>query len=204
MERAASSIAPTAGLPALRPPSRVATQQPLLALSVHLQARPSWAWQLQRHVYRPDPDRNTYQGRAELLNRLKRFSEAAADWGQVVQLLGNAAPDDARLRHAYMLVQAGDGDKGLAALEKVIASPTLPAPLLYDAACAFAIAAGAKHQGNAAEPRAVKAIELLQRAQATGFFQPPPRLAWLKQDPDLDSLRNRDDFRKWLAQLEGK
>jgi hypothetical protein len=135
---------------------------------------------------------------------MKRSSEAARDWDNALGLLGNAASDAIRLRRAYVLVQAGEAAKGLPEVEKLITSPSLPGDLLYDAACAFALAAGVKDQSAVAERHAAKALHLLQRAQTTGFFRPPQQLAWLKQDPDLDALRARADFREWLAQLERK
>src|SRR5262249_11648194 len=47
-----------------------------------------------------------------------------------------------------------------------------------------------------------RAVELLRKAQAAGYFQDPGRLARMKDNKDLDPIRSRPDFRKLLAELD--
>jgi hypothetical protein len=78
---------------------------------------------------------------------------------------------------------------------------------LYDAACAYALCAGAAKKPSPASPlpqgaRGDKlgdeAMALLKQAVAKGY----QNAAHMKQDKDLDALRDREDFKKLLAELE--
>jgi serine/threonine protein kinase len=76
---------------------------------------------------------------------------------------------------------------------------------LYDAACAYALCAGAAKQAKGpvagasdSEKLAEEALALLKQAVAKGF----ENAAHMKQDKDLDALRARVDFQKLLAKLE--
>ena len=76
---------------------------------------------------------------------------------------------------------------------------------LYDAACAYALCAGAAKQAKSSvagapgfEKLTEEALALLKQAVAKGF----KNAAHMKQDKDLDALRARVDFQKLLAKLE--
>jgi serine/threonine protein kinase/tetratricopeptide (TPR) repeat protein len=75
---------------------------------------------------------------------------------------------------------------------------------LYDAACAYALCAAAKQakRPDAAVPGSEKlaeeAMAMLNQAVARGY----QNAAHLKEDRDLDALRQRADFQKLLADLE--
>ncbi len=77
---------------------------------------------------------------------------------------------------------------------------------LYDAACFRAVAAGvqAKAPGadsaKLAQDDADRAMQFLHKAVQAGYKD----AAHMKQDTDLDPLRDRDDFKKLLAELEQK
>jgi hypothetical protein len=77
----------------------------------------------------------------------------------------------------------------------------------YELACALAqcstVVGNGKAQLTAAEQAdkrryAEQAIRALKEAIAGGW----ENLAWMKQDPELDALRDRDDFKKVLTDLE--
>jgi tetratricopeptide (TPR) repeat protein len=76
---------------------------------------------------------------------------------------------------------------------------------LYNAACAYALCAGAAKQAKSPVTGAAgsgklaeEAMALLKQAVAKGF----EKVAHMKQDKDLDSLRDREDFKKMIAGLE--
>jgi serine/threonine protein kinase/tetratricopeptide (TPR) repeat protein len=78
---------------------------------------------------------------------------------------------------------------------------------LYDAACAYALCAAAAMPAKGpvagapgSEELADEAMSLLNQAVARGF----KNAAHMKQDRDLDAIRDRDDFMKLLADLEEK
>jgi serine/threonine protein kinase/tetratricopeptide (TPR) repeat protein len=75
---------------------------------------------------------------------------------------------------------------------------------LYDAACAYALCAGAKNPaadaGRLAKECADQSLALLKQAVAKGFNN----AVHMRQDTDLDSLRQRAEFQKLLKGLEKK
>jgi serine/threonine protein kinase len=75
---------------------------------------------------------------------------------------------------------------------------------LYNVACAYALCAGAAMNPVANAPSADKladeAMALLKQAVAQGFNDAD----YMKKDDDLGALRERDDFKKLLAELEAK
>jgi hypothetical protein len=71
--------------------------------------------------------------------------------------------------------------------------------MFYDTACVYALsAAAAKHDAKLSNEYAARALELLREAVAQGYKD----VAHIKKDKDLDPLRDRDDFKKLMAQLE--
>jgi hypothetical protein len=70
---------------------------------------------------------------------------------------------------------------------------------LYYAACAYALCAT---YGADADETALadEALSVLNQAVANGFKD----LARLNRDPDLDGLRDREDFQKLVSQLTEK
>ena len=51
-------------------------------------------------------------------------------------------------------------------------------------------------------PYARQALALLRRAQAAGFFKDRAKIERLKKASDLAPLQQREDFRKFVAELE--
>ena len=80
------------------------------------------------------------------------------------------------------------------------------------AACCFSVASdvaardpalGNPDRGILVERYQARAVELLREAKETGLFFQPHQLEGVRStDPDLKSLRNRADFRKFLGELE--
>jgi hypothetical protein len=65
----------------------------------------------------------------------------------------------------------------------------------YDFACVYALAS--KKWADKRHAYADRAMELLQRAVQAGYKD----AAHMAKDTDLDSLRNREDFRRLLTEL---
>jgi hypothetical protein len=95
----------------------------------------------------------------------------------------------------------------LRGIEPALKDVHLSAAHVYDVGCVFALAsaaaAGDGHLASAersrrAEQHAVRSMEWLERAFATGYTD----LDNLKQDKELDSLRARADFKNLVATLE--
>jgi hypothetical protein len=108
-----------------------------------------------------------------------------------------------RLSQVDALARAGNHVQAAVEAGELAALPNLPGGPLYNLACVFGVAsAAAKDDEALASKYAKQSIELLDRAVPAGFFANPASLAHLKKDPDLESLRERDDFRMLLAKLD--
>ena len=55
-----------------------------------------------------------------------------------------------------------------------------------------------------AESWAAQALKLLRRAERAGYFDGAKEREQLKRDPALAILRQRDDFKRWLTDLDGR
>jgi serine/threonine-protein kinase len=143
--------------------------------------------------------RNAYIGSAQAHDDLKRYAEAAADWDKAVELSPEPERPVLRLSRAGSRVQAGQVDAALKEAEEL---GKIPHPLvLYNAACVFALAASRSDESGGSlskEKCAERAVALLQQAVTKGYKDADH----MKKDPDLKALRDRDDFKKLLAELE--
>jgi hypothetical protein len=63
-------------------------------------------------------------------------------------------------------------------------------------------AAAAKDDAALAERYAARAVELLRRAAAAGYYRDPARAERLRQDDDLAPLRGRKDYQELLAEVQ--
>ena len=106
------------------------------------------------------------------------------------------------LRAEDLVWRARDGD--IARLDEQAAELLKPAigrntgDGRYNVACAYAVAVG-KVTDDRMERYAVTAVELLNKLIGEGYFAVPSRVAHLDKDDDLDALRDRDDFKAFLA-----
>jgi tetratricopeptide (TPR) repeat protein len=74
---------------------------------------------------------------------------------------------------------------------------------IYTAACGYALASTcADADDKTKQAHTAKAVALLKEARDKGFFKAKGAVEFAKKDADLDALRQRDDFKKLLAELE--
>jgi hypothetical protein len=81
------------------------------------------------------------------------------------------------------------------------APPQLQSLLRYNLACGLAQLA-AVGPADRREENAAKAVAVLNDLLAGPFFRTPARAAHLDKDPDLDPLRDRDDFKQFLQKAK--
>jgi tetratricopeptide (TPR) repeat protein len=161
--------------------------------------------------------------RAIALTRLGRYGEALQDWGRAFELvdgrlglllLGHRdnTMDKAR-QEAIRLARGGEHSPAAALAQALAAQRSLPAELDYQVAAVYALATAAARKDVArsaaerdrlAREYAARALDLLKRVNAAGYFKAPANLAKLRQDPDFDTLRPRDEFKRLLSDVEGK
>lgn len=124
-----------------------------------------------------------------------------------------SSPDDTFRGLGKLHRKQGRTADALNALKEAVrigeTSPGEPPYSTYGLACARALCSAAVGEGKAvptAEEQATKqryadqAMEALRQAVAGGW----ENLPWMKIDPDLDSLRSRDDFQVLIRSLEDK
>jgi hypothetical protein len=99
-------------------------------------------------------------------------------------------------------VQAGQVAEAVADAEALTKDARAPSARCCEAAGVFSLASAAAQEAGQREEYAGQALALLRRARAAGFFQDRRKVAYLKKDPDLAPLRSREDFRKFVAELE--
>jgi hypothetical protein len=149
--------------------------------------------------------------RAFDLTRLNRHGEALRDWDRALELAHASAKDGIRQQRALALAHEGHHVQAVAEVHDLTERKEVNAARLYDLACVCALALAAAHQDTKlpqaqrdqlGEEYAVRAIELLAKAQTAGHFKDRTKVEHLKKDTDLDGLRGRDDFQELVDALD--
>jgi serine/threonine protein kinase/tetratricopeptide (TPR) repeat protein len=146
--------------------------------------------------------RNAHWGRAQALDMLKRHTEARTHWDRAAELSPPNERPLVRMTRAAYQARAGKAAEAVAEAEALTKDAAAPGGLLYDAACVCSLASAAIKEGKQREAYAGQALALLRRAQTAGYFKDRAKVEHLKKDTDLDVLRSREDFKKFVAELE--
>jgi serine/threonine protein kinase/tetratricopeptide (TPR) repeat protein len=139
--------------------------------------------------------RDGYSGRAVALNGLRRFADAVKDWDRAIELTPKERRTFYRVGRVVSLRHAGKVAEALAEVAEWPDRGWVPGQRI-EFACVYALASArlADHKKENAD----KAMALLKEAARAGFNN----VARLKSDTDLDALRDRDDFKALVAELE--
>jgi serine/threonine-protein kinase len=169
---------------------------------------------LERQPGHPDAReslRHVHAGRAMSLNQLQRDREALQEWDRAVNLAEGNSPDTWRVRRAVTLARVGEHAKASAEAAVLANKASLSSDNLYLLARALGRSAAAvlHDEHLAAEARqqlvedhAARAVSLLRRLHAAGYFKDPARREQLPKDPALAPLRSRADFKDLLQAIE--
>jgi tetratricopeptide (TPR) repeat protein len=142
---------------------------------------------------------NAHAARAIALDNLARHAEALRDFDRALALDDGQKRTTIRLQRAVALVRSGDYSRATAEAEALAAEQFVTAGTVYDAACVYALcAAAARRDTQRVERYASRAVALLRLAVGKGFKD----AAHMKKDPDLESLRSREDFKRLINGLE--
>jgi tetratricopeptide (TPR) repeat protein len=137
---------------------------------------------------------NGHVGRAEARHRLEKYAESLQDWDRAVELSPRGQKMSFVIRRANTRARAGKVPEALADVVP-LENSLWPPEAWYAFAGVYAIAS-TKDQ-NKKQQYADRAMELLHKAAKAGFKD----AAQAARDKDLDSLRDRDDFKKLLDSL---
>jgi tetratricopeptide (TPR) repeat protein len=142
--------------------------------------------------------RNTHQGRAEAYDSLERFTEAGADWDRALALSPPPEQGSVRAGRAVSRARAGQVSEAVAEAAELTRGSGWPAGQWYNFACVYAVASG--KDAAKRDEYAARAVELLRKAVAGGYND----AGHMAKDAGLAPLRDRDDFKKLLADLKAK
>jgi tetratricopeptide (TPR) repeat protein/tRNA A-37 threonylcarbamoyl transferase component Bud32 len=154
--------------------------------------------------------RNSYWGRAQALDQLGRYGEAAADWDQALRLENGPNRTTFRVRRADSHARAGGYLRAAAETAELAADGEIPGATLYDLACIQGLNTASAirdlrrplpERTKRSEEYARQAVALLNRAAKMGLFQDPKRVEHLDKDTDLTTLLERDDYRAFRQSL---
>jgi serine/threonine protein kinase/tetratricopeptide (TPR) repeat protein len=149
--------------------------------------------------------RGILRGRARALTDLHRYPEALQDWARAIELEQGPAQRGLRLQRAGTLAQAGDHAKAVAEADEVTRDNQTPGSMLYNAACVYGLSVPVvKGDAKLQDQYAAKALALLRRAQEAGFFKGAAEVENLQKDDDLAALRDREDFKQFVRDLQTK
>jgi tetratricopeptide (TPR) repeat protein len=149
--------------------------------------------------------------RAYVLSAVGRFDDARPDWERAIALAQGSQVTMFPLLRAGLLARGGHHAEATKEADRVLRTLPVQASDLYNAACVFSRSSGAVRQDEklsaaerekVAERYAVRAVELLAKAQAAGFFDAPADRDLFRKDEDMEPVRGREDFKKWQAGLE--
>jgi tetratricopeptide (TPR) repeat protein len=149
--------------------------------------------------------------RGRALESLTWYDEALARLAPVFAkpkalAFAGACQRDSLAGKALSLVRLGRSADAAAIARPLAANKQLNDEALYNTACALAGCSAAEGSNSSQqESDAALAVSLLRRAQAADYFADASTRDDLKEkDADLASLRRRDDFKRLVADLDGK
>src|SRR5262249_25126715 len=139
--------------------------------------------------------RNSYWNRAIAYDLLEKYAEATKDWDTAIEL--SPVPERPRLRTSRpkSRLQSGQVVQAVAELAELTQSTNWNAVQWYVFACLYSVASG--KTADKKQEYADRAMELLRQAVQAGCKD----AAYMAKDTDLDPLREREDFKKLLAEL---
>ncbi len=140
--------------------------------------------------------RTCHENRAIAFDRLKQYEEAIQAWGKAIDLSPIEELPGLRVAQAISRLQAGQVAEAMAEVAELVKSPDGPADRWYDFACFYSIASDKVPDKK--DEYSQRAVELLQQAVDAGYND----AAHMQQDTDLDPLRDHEDFKALLAELE--
>ncbi len=139
-----------------------------------------------------------YENRAQAFAVTQNFDEAAKDWDNAIELGSPAQRQGLRARRALFKLQAGRIVEAASEFEELMKTSNWNAGEWYDFACFYSVACG--KSSDKKQVYADRAMHLLQKAVTFGYCD----VGRILKDTDLDSLRQRQDFKKLIECLEEK
>ena len=153
-----------------------------------------------------------YLERADALTALGRHAEALPDREQALARCQDAS-ERPQLRSLRAATRAYLGDHAAAVAEatEVAGQLGVSGKACYNLVCVYTLSATAvgrdarlspEERRNRREAYEARAVELLAQVRASGFFKNPAYRDQWRNDPDLNPLRARQDFKQLFSTAE--
>jgi serine/threonine protein kinase/tetratricopeptide (TPR) repeat protein len=142
--------------------------------------------------------RDSHLGRAMAYDQLGRDAEAVKDWDKAIELSPKSEQPFHRASRAASRLQAGRTAEAVAEVAELTKASRWSADQWYNFACVYAVAS--TRVADKKQEYADRAMELLRQAVKAGY----KNAAHMKKDTDLDALRDGEEFKKLLAELEAR
>jgi tetratricopeptide (TPR) repeat protein len=149
----------------------------------------------------------TYETLADLRLQFKQPARAAAALQRAVTLAEGSSftwltPEVERMRIRCLVIQArqGEVETTLAAAGPLAEKKSLTGENAYDLACVYALAA--TNQRTRKDALLERALALLTRADAAGYFGAKDRIEQARKNGDLEPLHARHEFKKLMDKAE--
>jgi len=155
-----------------------------------------WATQNPKQAAANEHLRRCLMGRAQAYAVLQNASRAVRDADRVIQLSLPAERQEVRASKPGLRMTAGDVSGAVADVDQLARDEGWTASQWYAFACVNA--AASTRLPSQGQELSRRAIDHLNKALKSGFKD----VAHARRDPDLDPLRSRADFQKWLEELE--
>jgi serine/threonine protein kinase len=145
--------------------------------------------------------RNGLRGRAVALAKLQRHAEALADWDRALELADDATRRPFRVMRVASMARV-DPARTVAEVESILREEQLTTEGIYRITCALCVASTGLADTADRERVAHRVVDYLGRLQAKGFFANGANAERLKSDAELGAVRDRDDFKKLVGDVE--
>jgi serine/threonine protein kinase/tetratricopeptide (TPR) repeat protein len=151
-----------------------------------------------------------HEARGKVLSKLGKHDEGLRDCERSLELDSGRARLLIRVSRAQVLARSGQHARADAEATELAREGSLSGEDRYHLAVVWALACAAARNDASlaadrrrqqAEEHAAHAMGLLVKLAKEGFFNDPTNVESVIQEADLDSLRDRMDFKKWLASL---
>jgi tetratricopeptide (TPR) repeat protein len=153
---------------------------------------------------------NVHEARGKVLSKLGKHEEGLRDCDRSLELDNGRAKLSIRVSRAQVLARSGQHARADAEATQLARERSLSEEdrfrvvVVWALACASAgkdTRLSAARRQQQAEEYATRAMDLLVKLAKEGALNDPSNVESVKQEADLDSLRDRPDFKKWLASL---
>ncbi len=154
----------------------------------------------------------SYGGRAYSYRVLGRYAEAVKEWDHCIEMMVPKLRNFPRSERAAELAHTEEYAGVVAEADAIAGDAEVLPEALFNAACALSLAARSAQadtrlsldkRAHLAADYAARAVALLRRLQAAGFFKGPGYADLLRIDKDFDALRTHKDFQALQREVGG-